>query len=102
MVRLFAATQAGKKQLAILAYAEALERIPLILARNMGMNPIDAMAQMKNVYSRGIEAKIDLSREVTDKGPKVYDSAVIKKLAIIAGTETARNVLRIDQIIPKK
>lgn len=102
MVRLFAATQAGKKQLAILAYAEALERIPLILARNMGMNPIDAMAQMRNVYSRGIEAKIDLSREVTDKGPKVYDSAAIKKLAIIAGTETARNVLRIDQIVPKK
>ncbi|MDD3245293.1 MAG: TCP-1/cpn60 chaperonin family protein [Methanosarcina sp.] len=102
MVRLFAATQAGKKQLAVQAYAEALEKIPTILARNMGMNAIDAMAQMKNSYSRGIEARIDLSRKVTDQGPKVYDSATVKKLAIIAGTETAKNVLRIDEIVPKR
>lgn len=102
MVRLFAATQTGKKQMAILAYAEALEKIPTVLARNMGMNAIDAMAQMRNAYSRGVEARIDLSRKVTDKGQKVYDSATVKKLAIIAGTETARNVLRIDEIVPKK
>ncbi|WP_235283461.1 MULTISPECIES: TCP-1/cpn60 chaperonin family protein [unclassified Methanosarcina] len=102
MIRLFAATQTGKKQLAIQAYAEALEKIPTILARNMGMNAIDAMAQMRNSYSRGVEARIDLSRKVTDKGPKVYDSATVKKLAIIAGTETARNVLRIDEIVPKR
>ena len=35
MVRLFAATQTGKRQLAVQAYAEALEKIPVILARNM-------------------------------------------------------------------
>lgn len=102
MIRLFAATQAGKKQLAVQAYAEALEKIPTILARNIGMNAIDAMAQMRNAYARGMEARIDLSRKVTDKGPKVYDSATVKKLAIIAGTETARNVLRINEIMPKK
>jgi chaperonin GroEL (HSP60 family) len=102
MVRLFAATQTGKKQMAVQAYAEALEKIPTVLARNMGMNAIDAMAQMRNAYSRGMEARIDLSRKVTDKGQKVYDSATVKKLAIIAATETARNVLRIDEIVPKK
>jgi chaperonin GroEL (HSP60 family) len=102
MVRLFAATQTGKKQLAVQAYAEALEKLPTILARNMGMNAIDAVAQMRNSYSRGIEARIDLSRKVTDQGPKVYDSATVKKLAIIAGTETAKNVLRIDEIVPKR
>jgi chaperonin GroEL (HSP60 family) len=102
MVRLFAATQAGKKQLAVQAYADALEKIPTILARNMGMNEIDAMAQMRSSYAKGIEARIDLSRKITDKGPKVYDSATLKKLAIIAGTETARSVLRIDEIVPKK
>jgi archaeal chaperonin len=102
MIRLFATTQTGKKQLAVQAYAEALEKIPIILAHNIGMNPIDALALMKNAYARGIEARIDLSRKVTDKGPKVYDSAAVKKLAIITGTETARNVLRINEIIPKK
>lgn len=102
MVRLFAATQGGKRQLAVLAYAEALEKIPEILTRNVGMNTVDAMAQMKNSYARGIEARIDISRKVTDEGQKVYDSATVKKLAIIAGTETARNVLRIDEIVPKR
>ena len=102
MLRLFAATQSGKKQLAVLAYVEALEKIPIILARNAGMNPIDAMVQMKNAYARGIEARIDVSRKVTEKGPQVYDSAAVKKLAIIAGTETARSVLRVDEIVPKR
>lgn len=102
MLRLFAATQTGKKQLAVLAYADALEQIPVILARNLGMNSVDALVQMRNAYSRGIEARISISGKVTGKGPEVYDSAAVKKLAIIAGTETARNVLRIDEIIPKK
>jgi chaperonin GroEL (HSP60 family) len=102
MLRLFAATQSGKKQLAVQAYAEALEKIPVTLARNLGMNSVDALVQMRNAYSKGIEARIDISGKVTEKGPDVYDSAAVKKLAIIAGTETARNVLRIDEIIPKR
>jgi len=102
MLRLFAATQPGKKQLAIQAYAEALEKIPVTLARNLGMNAVDALVQMRNTYSRGIEARIDISGKVTEKGPDVYDSAAVKKLAIIAATETARNVLRIDEIIPER
>ena len=57
MVRLFAATQNGKKQLAVLAYAEALEKIPTILARNMGMNAIDAMAQMRNCICKRDRSK---------------------------------------------
>ncbi|RXA17997.1 molecular chaperone Hsp60, partial [Methanosarcina sp. MSH10X1] len=65
-------------------------------------NSVDALVQMRNAYSRGIEARISISGKVTGKGPEVYDSAAVKKLAIIAGTETARNVLRIDEIIPKK
>ncbi len=101
MIRIFAATQQGKKQLAILAYAEALERVPETLARNAGMKTIDAMVEMRNAYARGVEARIDISGKVTDKGPKVYDSATVKKLALVSATETARNVLRIDEIIPK-
>ncbi|RXA14189.1 molecular chaperone Hsp60, partial [Methanosarcina sp. MSH10X1] len=61
MLRLFAATQTGKKQLAVLAYADALEKIPVILARNLGMNSVDALVQMRNAYSRGIEARISIS-----------------------------------------
>lgn len=102
MLRLFAATQIGKRQLAVQAYAEALEKLPAILACNLGMNSIDAMVHMRNAYVRGIEARVDISGKITDKGSEVYDSAAVKKLAVIAGTETARNVLRIDEIIPKK
>lgn len=102
MLRLFASTQSGKKQLAVQAYAEALEKIPETLARNLGMSSVDALVQMRNAYSSGREARIDISGKITDKGYPVYDSAAVKKLAIIAGTETARNVLRIDEIVPKR
>jgi chaperonin GroEL (HSP60 family) len=102
MLRLFASTQSGKRQLAVQAYAEALEKIPETLARNLGISSVDALVRMRNAYARGIEARIGVSGKVTEKGPDVYDSAAVKKLAIIAGTETARNVLRIDEIVPKR
>lgn len=102
MLRIFASTLEGKEQLAVQAYAEALEKIPEALARNAGMNPIDAMVELRTAYSRGIEARINPDRKVTDKGPAVYDSASIKKLALVSASETARNILRIDEIIPKR
>jgi len=82
ILRLFASIQSGKKQLAVQAYAEALENIPSTLARNMGMNSIDAMTQMRNAYARGIEARIGAAGKITEKGSEVYDSAAVKNLQL--------------------
>ncbi|KKH47019.1 TCP-1/cpn60 chaperonin family protein [Methanosarcina sp. 1.H.A.2.2] len=102
MLRLYAFTLAGKEQLAVLEYANALEEIPRALARNAGMNVLDAMTEMAACYSRGEEARIDLSGKVRADAPFVYDLASIKKLAIISATETACSVLRVDEIRLKK
>jgi chaperonin GroEL (HSP60 family) len=60
------------------------------------------MAKMSNFYKRGLNPRIDTSRLVTENNPLVYDSASIKKLAVISATETATSVLRIDKILLKK
>lgn len=102
MLRKYATTVVGKEQLAIIEYAKALEEIPRTLARNMGMNVIDSMASMSGYYNRGIDARIDMSREVVPNNPPVYDSASIKKLSLIAATEATNNVLRIDKILLRR
>jgi len=43
----------GREQLAVEKFAEALESIPLALARNAGMNPIDAITQLRAKQNAG-------------------------------------------------
>lgn len=102
MLRLYALTLEGKEQLSVLEYANALEEIPKALARNAGMNVLDAMTEIAASYSRGEEARIDLSGKVRADAPFVYDLASIKKLAIVSATETACSMLRVDEIRLKK
>ncbi len=102
MLRLYALTLEGKEQLSVLEYANALEEIPKALARNAGMNALDAMTEIAASYSRGEEARIDLSGKVRADAPFVYDLASIKKLAIVSATETACSMLRVDEIRLKK
>ncbi|WP_292380939.1 TCP-1/cpn60 chaperonin family protein [Methanosarcina sp. UBA289] len=102
MLRLYALTLEGKEQLSVLEYANALEEIPKALARNAGMNALDAMTEIAASYSRGEEARIDLSGKVRADAPFFYDLASIKKLAIVSATETACSMLRVDEIRLKK
>ncbi|WP_292375125.1 TCP-1/cpn60 chaperonin family protein [Methanosarcina sp. UBA411] len=102
MLRLYALILEGKEQLSVLEYANALEEIPKALARNAGMNALDAMTEIAASYSRGEEARIDLSGKVRADAPFVYDLASIKKLAIVSATETACSMLRVDEIRLKK
>jgi len=102
MLRKYSSTVEGKEQLAVIEYANALEEIPRTLARNVGLNEVDAIAHMLNYYSKGIDCRIDLTREVVANNPPVYDSSSIKQMALIAGTEAVSNMLRIDEIVLKK
>jgi Chaperonin GroEL (HSP60 family) len=49
-----------------------------------------------------IDARMDVSRCVIGNRPIVYDCAAVKKYALIAATETVVNILRVDEILPKK
>lgn len=102
MLRQYSSTIEGKEQLAVIEYANALEEIPRTLARNVGLNEVDAITKMLNSYNKGIDSRIDLSRNVVANKPPVYDSFSIKQMAIIAATEAVSNMLRIDRIVLKK
>lgn len=102
MLKQYASTISGKEQLAVIAYAQAIEEIPKILAENMGLNVIDTMVMMENYYNIGVDAKIDCLSKMTRNSSPVYDSAAVKKLAVISATDATISVLRIDKIIPRK
>ncbi|MEW6748106.1 MAG: thermosome subunit beta [Candidatus Micrarchaeota archaeon] len=96
----------GREQLAIQAFAEALESIPRTLAENAGMDVIDAIVSLRNKHKEpsGRTVGVDvMAGKVGDlKAAGIYEPAKVKKQAMASATETARLVLRIDDIISSR
>ena len=92
----------GRQQLAIKKYAEALEIIPLTIAENAGMDPIDTMVALRAKQSdgkkwTGINAK---EGKISDMlAQNIVEPVVVKKQIIKSATETASMILRIDDVI---
>ncbi|HEX9906926.1 MAG TPA: thermosome subunit beta [Thermoplasmata archaeon] len=96
----------GREQLAIDAFAEALEVIPWTLAENAGMDAIDVVIELKNAHSKksgqsyGVNV---LSNKVSDMlAAKVIEPLRVKTQAIESATEVASMILRIDDVIAAK
>lgn len=92
----------GRQQLAIKKYAEALEVIPLTIAENAGMNPIDTIANLRAQHSQGlkwtgIDAKAGKIGNMLER--EVVEPLSVKEQIIKSSTETACMVLRIDDVI---
>ena len=59
-LRTYAQKLSGKEQLAVQSYAEALEVIPMTLAENAGIDPIDTLMELRSKHqSRQIWAGVD-------------------------------------------
>jgi len=101
-LRIYANTLAGKEQLAVIAFADAIEGLAKTLAKNIGMDVTDAMIDLSAQQEEGIDARLDVTRHVVGNSPAVYDCATVKKYALVAATETAVNILRIDEILLKR
>ncbi len=92
----------GRQQLAIKKFAEALEIIPLTIAENAGMDPIDTMVTLRAKQSEGkkwsgINAK---DGKVSDMlSLNIVEPVVVKEQIIKAATEAASMILRIDDVI---
>ncbi len=92
----------GKEQLAVLKFAEAVEQIPVILALTAGLDPVDAIAELRKRHDAGeIDAGVDvLSGKITRMGQmNVYDPLIVKEQVIKSAVEASIMVLRIDDII---
>ena len=92
----------GREQLAIKKYAEALEAIPLTIAENAGMDPIDTMANLRAKQNQGrkwtgIDAR---NTKIADMLTiDVVEPIVVKEQIIKSATEAACMILRIDDVI---
>ena len=101
-LRDYAATVGGREQLAIQAFADAVEVVPRSLAENAGLDPIDMLVALRSAHEAGNKyAGLDVFKgEPTDMlKASVIEPLRIKTQAISSATESATMVLRIDDVI---
>jgi thermosome len=102
-IRSEAASIEGRKQLAVEAFADAVETLPRTLAENTGMDPIDALVDLRARFDREGRAGLvstGRSGEVADPVEHgVIDPAAVKREAVESATEAATMIVRIDDVI---
>ena len=104
-LREYAPSVGGREQMAIEAYANAIEIVPKTLAENAGLDPIDMMIEMRRTHKKGNKyAGIDVTN---GKVGDMFKSNVIEPLRVSiqevqASTEAATMILRIDDVIASK
>jgi len=105
-LRDYAASQGGREQLAIEAFAEALEVVPWTLAENAGLDAIDLLIALRTKHEgkKGKNIGVDLSKgEPGDMlEAKVIEPLRVKRQAIESASEVANMILRIDDVIAAK
>jgi archaeal chaperonin len=103
-LRQYASTLEGREQLAVRAFADAVEAIPLTLAENSGFDPLDSLAALRNMTSQGKAFGLDISTgQPSDMlAAGVVEPLKVKTQAIKSATEAATMVLRVDDVIAAK
>jgi archaeal chaperonin len=97
----YADTISGREQLAIGAFASALEVVPKTLAENAGLDSIDALVDLRAAHEKSVYMGLNVfSGDVTDmKEAGVIEPKRVKKQAIQSAAEAAEMILRIDDMI---
>ena len=101
-LREFAQTLSGREQLAIEEFGGALEYIPITLAENAGLDPIDILTELKALHDSGnMNMGLNLfNNKIEDVlQSKIIEPYSIKKQAISSASEVATMILRIDDVI---
>jgi thermosome len=101
-LRDYASSVGGREQLAIEAFADALESIPRTLAENGGLDPIDILVELRSMHDKGeIWAGVDVLQGKTGNmlTAGVIEPIAVKLQAIKSAMEAASMILRIDDVI---
>ncbi|MFC4540559.1 thermosome subunit alpha [Halosolutus amylolyticus] len=101
-LRDYADSVGGREQLAVEAFADALEVIPRTLAENAGLDPIDSLVELRADHdagdsAAGLDAYTGDTIDMDAEG--VYEPLRVKTQAIESATEAAVMLLRIDDVI---
>jgi thermosome len=104
-LRQYASALEGREQLAIRAFAEAVEAIPLTLAENAGFDPVDSLAGLRAKHGQG---KMNFGLNINTGEPDdmlvqgIVEPLKVKIQAIKSAAEAATMVLRVDDVISAK
>ncbi len=101
----WAPTIGGREQLAVEAFATALEIIPKTLAENAGIDPIDVLVELKSAHEKGNKYAgvcVETGKIIDMKESGVIEPLRVKRHAIESATEVAVMILRIDDVIAAK
>ena len=101
-VRSWSKSLEGREQLAAEKFADALESIPLALAENAGMDPIDTLTSLRSRQLKGEKwTGIDVmkTRIANMKSSDIIEPLAVKLQIVSAASEAACMILRIDDVI---
>jgi thermosome len=98
----YAASVGGRAQLAIEAFAQAMEIIPRTLSENAGLDPIDMLVELRAAHEKG--DKLAGLNVFDGKTENMLDAGIIEPLrvktqAVASAAEAAVMILRIDDVI---
>jgi len=105
-LRKYATKVGGREQLAVEAFADAVEVIPRTLAENAGLEPIDILVELRQVHDKetgkymGINVFTGKLQNSIENG--VIEPIMVKEQAIKSAAESAAMILRIDDVITSK
>ncbi len=107
-IRELSATVEGREQIVVEKFADAMEEIPMTLARNVGMDPIDTLTQLRAKYANcpkgilrwyGIDSE---KRRVSEIFPDdVIESLVVKQQIVKTGITVTNMILNVNDIFMK-
>ncbi|MHA1238326.1 MAG: thermosome subunit beta [Candidatus Odinarchaeia archaeon] len=107
-LRDYAETVGGREQLAIEAFADAIEVIPVTLAENAGYDPIDILVELRSKHEedknegKWYGVAITSGKAANMKELGVIEPYVVKRQVIKSASESAQMIIRIDDVIAAK
>src|SRR2546422_1900948 len=96
----------GREQLAVTAFAEALESIPVAIAQNAGINPIDILVDLKSKHNSALNIWFGVNTK-TGKASDMLKMDVVEPLrvktqVIKSAVEAVTMILRVDDVFASK
>jgi len=104
-LREWAPSVGGRQQMAIEAFADALEVIPRTLAENAGLDEIDILIALRKAHKEGkTSAGLNLYKGNVEDSFRnhVVEPLRVATQAVRSATEAATMILRIDDVIASK
>jgi chaperonin GroEL (HSP60 family) len=105
-LREYAIKVGGREQLAVTAFAEALESIPVAIAQNAGINPIDILVDLKSKHNTaanlwfGVNTKTGKAADMLKMD--VVEPLRVKTQVIKSAVEAVTMILRVDDVFASK